>query len=648
MQSYSRTTELSTPPVDRWFNLLLMAGRGPKWHGRYYTARCPVHDDRQASLMHTRGYDVPICLAGCESHELRRWAGDGLGHVPPTPVYIEPTRPAWKDNPKPNLPPLHADDALEYLQQIATKTGRIEYAHPDGRRATHFRDWNKKVRNPGMTEAGWYPRLMLPDDPGAAVAIVIAEGEKDAARACLMGFISAASPGGGARGKAATWTDVISHAAGMPLPVVIIPDNDKTGRKFGNEVKRIIRDACVVCYVADPADANPGDCILDLPDGSERIKALVELGDDQTDHLSAFEQGVSQGFTDGRPALDGGILWLKGNPADEKSGVSALGNKPLYGKSAFLGQRPPRPKELYCQNQAKRGSLHRMPNMGWKFYPFDCNRCTGCVLWSVSLIADRYARDRGTIQTVLIVSGFHRADEASEWSKKQAQRVSRHHRSDVPRCRLIIQTQDYKYRLVVVYDEGLPDRVIELTERAAKRSGLDCSVEITSLSRAAFSQMVPLARSIYNDLRGDEESGRTNTCHFSHWRDWAPRDVDFLLDDGMPVEPGDTLPEIEEMSSWEKRRMKMPLEERATANVNDWLAGIELSHDGLMALRARRLAGGRGTQQEVAACIASGDWRGPTALLKDLADAMDDDGDVSIDARECIRVASAYIVGGEL
>ena len=94
--------------------------------------------------------------------------------------------------------------------------------------------------------------------------------------------------------------------------------------------------------------------------------------------------------------------------------------------------------------------------------------------------------------------------------------------------------------------------------------------------------------------------------------------------------------------------MKMPVEERATANVNDWCEGKEFSHTGLMVLRAKLMNGGRGTQAEIQACIASGDWRGPSKLLKDLARALDDDGYLAADARDCLWVAHSYIVGRPL
>ena len=369
--------------------------------------------------------------------------------------------------------------------------------------------------------------------------------------------------------------------------------------------------------------------------------AQFQTTESLTEYLSAWEKALAQGHTDGKPALDGGFEYLKKGNFPTIDSDSDLKD----GKATFLGKKPPRPRELYCHRLGAKGALHRLPNLDWKYIPYDCNQCLECQTWGADLITHRYIRERGPIQTVITVSGFARADSASEWSKKQSTRVSRHHRSHVPRCRLIDRTEDYTYRLIIIYNEGLPERLIELTERAAKRDGLACDTDITSLSRNAFRKLVPLPRSIYNDLRGDQESGRTNTCHFSNWRDWNPNDIDFMLDDGITVDSSDSIPEVQDMSKWEQNRLKMPLEERATANVRDWLAGIDLSHDGLMALRDKRKNGGRGTKAEIQACIASGDWRGPTKLLRDLADALDDDGYLAASERDCLWVAHGNIVG---
>ena len=296
-----------------------------------------------------------------------------------------------------------------------------------------------------------------------------------------------------------------------------------------------------------------------------------------------------------------------------------------------MPKEPYRPPDQACLVNGAQWCLFHLPNRERKVVHFACGHCVTCLLWRKHLIVCRYGLIRSPTQTLLRVSGFERADDASAWSKKQSARVARHHRSNVPRWRGIDRTGDYRYSLTVVYDEALPDNLVKLTDRAAKRAGLECEMTVRSVTTDDFRALVPLQSAIYNALQGDETSGRTNTSHFSHWPNWEQDDADYMLDDGIRQEGVGHVPEATPPSRWEKKRNKMELEERAVANVRDWLEGIELSHSGLMTLRAVRRAGKPGSAWGLHRVGRLG--RGPTKLLRDLADALDDDGDVGFEAR---------------
>ena len=51
-------------------------------------------------------------------------------------------------------------------------------------------------RNPGVTGDGWQVRRFNPNDPSAAVAIALTEGEKDAAQLSAAGLIAFTAPRG--------------------------------------------------------------------------------------------------------------------------------------------------------------------------------------------------------------------------------------------------------------------------------------------------------------------------------------------------------------------------------------------------------------------------------------------------------------------
>ena len=44
-------------------------------------------------------------------------------------------------------------------------------------------------------------------------------------------------------------------------------------------------------------------------------------------------------------------------------------------------------------------------------------------------------------------------------------------------------------------------------------------------------------------------------------------------------------------------------------------------------------------------CIAGGVYRGPKSLIRDVAAALDDDGNVGTVTRHCLKVAASFIAG---
>ena len=51
---------------------------GGRWHGRYGTARCVIHDDRNPSLSIFEGDRGPTwkCFAGCDWRDIREGHGE--------------------------------------------------------------------------------------------------------------------------------------------------------------------------------------------------------------------------------------------------------------------------------------------------------------------------------------------------------------------------------------------------------------------------------------------------------------------------------------------------------------------------------------------------------------------------------------------
>ena len=205
----------------------------------------------------------------------------GTAHLGPGEVrQPQPQPPARPQADAEELPPVSASDSELYLVRMARPVGgRIRYRNTDGRTALHIRRAGKLVRNPGMTGGNWQPRRFDPFSPNAATAIVVAEGEKDAALSALAGFVAYAMPGGSTRAETAAWPIVAHAALDLGLPVVMAGDNDDVGRK----ARKVVTDALAAFGVKtlplSLAASDPGGSPVDLPDFADRVAELISPAD---------------------------------------------------------------------------------------------------------------------------------------------------------------------------------------------------------------------------------------------------------------------------------------------------------------------------------------------------------------------------------
>ena len=98
------------------------------------------------------------------------------------------------------LPPVSHAQALDYLKGIKTHEGAaVFYQRNDGQSGKHWRNLDMR-RNPGVTGDGWQVRRFNPNDPSAAVAIALTEGEKGCCTTLRR------------------WPDCLHRAQGRPKP----------------------------------------------------------------------------------------------------------------------------------------------------------------------------------------------------------------------------------------------------------------------------------------------------------------------------------------------------------------------------------------------------------------------------------------------
>jgi hypothetical protein len=273
-------------PID----LLTSKLHGVKKSGSGWSARCPAHDDRKASLSVSEGDDgraLVKCHAGCTTEqvvaavglELRDlfpeqtgWAAgliarNGRSHGQPR---------AERPPPRAERPPgegqtfATAHDALAVLdRQLGRHSCHWTYTDRAGQPVGLVARWDglngKTIRPVSRRGDGWVigampdprPLYRLPDLADAKL-VVVCEGEKAADAARRLGFIATTSAGGAAAAAKSDWRPLANKE------IWILPDNDAPGRKYANDVAGILvklTPAPVVRIVELPGLPEGGDIV---------------------------------------------------------------------------------------------------------------------------------------------------------------------------------------------------------------------------------------------------------------------------------------------------------------------------------------------------------------------------------------------------
>jgi putative DNA primase/helicase len=208
-----------------------------------WSARCPAHDDRQASLAVSEGKDGRVllfCHRGCP-------LGDVLNSLGLAPRDLFAAPPAqrgerWK----------HCDYRDE-RGRLVFQVVRIPTA--DGKRFVQRRPdrcggWIWDVE--GVRRVLYRLPELLAADTFEPVFIV--KGEKDADNLARLGFVATTNPGGAGKWRG-EYAEVLRGRH-----VVILPDNDEVGRQHGADVARSLAGvAASVRVVGLPGLAEHGD-----------------------------------------------------------------------------------------------------------------------------------------------------------------------------------------------------------------------------------------------------------------------------------------------------------------------------------------------------------------------------------------------------
>lgn len=289
-----------------------------------WVCRCPSHDDKHASLSITEkdGKTLWFCHAGCSQDTVRQaLVSRGLIPDKPEPGY----RPKQQPPPPATGRTLTAHDGGKATPPPAGGPGRIvatyDYVDLTGQllfQVCRFEPKTFRQRRPkgngwewglGRTQPIPYRLPELAD----AATVFVPEGEKDVERLRALGFTATCNPMGAGKWR----TEYGEYLTGKH--VVVLPDNDDTGRKHAEDVALSCAQggARSIRVVALPRLPEKGDVSdwLDAGGTAEELRALVRA-------TPLWQNSMPQGDVAWRTKLLQGEHGPLGNEANAEIALS--------------------------------------------------------------------------------------------------------------------------------------------------------------------------------------------------------------------------------------------------------------------------------------------------------------------------------------
>lgn len=249
-----------------------------KRSGEGWLACCPAHEDKTPSLVVSQGRDGRIvvhCHAGCAPEAVVGAIGLTVSDLFPPgssraqPLRIEPPTPTRE---RPAM--AHAYDYRDANGQLVFQVCRLV---PKGFRQRRPDDQGNWIYELGDIERPLYrlPEVIEAVAQGKRVWIV--EGEKDA------DALASAYPGGGVAttnpGGAGKWRESMSRVLAKAPDVVILPDNDDTGRTHAEQVAASLTAQGATVRVVQLPDIPPKGDVSDwLEQGGDfdELETLIQ------------------------------------------------------------------------------------------------------------------------------------------------------------------------------------------------------------------------------------------------------------------------------------------------------------------------------------------------------------------------------------
>jgi hypothetical protein len=244
-----------------------------------WTACCPGHEDRQASLSVSEGDEGRVllhCHAGCPLETIVSGLGIAQADLfdrqastgrPAAPPKAAPKKKAGKAY----ATPAEAQEAYE--RTLGKPISVHEYRDEDGRHVGSVIRWQtprrgKEIRPLGLHADGWRlehmpeprPILGLPEITKASGRIFVVEGERCVDALKALGLPATTSSGGANAASKSDWRPLAGRE------VVILPDADDPGRKYAAGVAETLfgHDETTVVRIVEIDGLEEGGDVADL------------------------------------------------------------------------------------------------------------------------------------------------------------------------------------------------------------------------------------------------------------------------------------------------------------------------------------------------------------------------------------------------
>jgi len=222
-----------------------------------WTACCPAHDDRRASLSISVGDDGRVllhCHAGCNVEDVVSALGLEMRDLFPEPERSDTHRRATSMNSKEETFDSLGAALAALTKRFGPYSKSWDYCDASGQPVGVVVRWNPRDGGEGKTirpvsrhpDGRWRvaampeprPLYRLPEILAASedAFVFVVEGEKCADVVASLGFHATTSAGGANAADKTDWSPLRGRH------VVILPDNDSAGERYADEVARLCRE----------------------------------------------------------------------------------------------------------------------------------------------------------------------------------------------------------------------------------------------------------------------------------------------------------------------------------------------------------------------------------------------------------------------